>query len=303
MTQASSHLSKGISSTPSAPSAPTVLKLLAHDVRWRLISALAHSDLRVQDLATLLAEPQNLISYHLRQMREGGIVQEHRSAADGRDVYYALDLPYLQSLYVETAELLHPAILDAGLLGALRDETETQASEETTRLADGRFGQLVSGARGLPSVLPSALAHPHARVLFLCTHNSARSQMAEGIMRLVAPEVTVYSAGSAPTRVHPLAVSTLGAMGIDISQQRAKHVDEFRGESFTHIVTLCDIVREGCPAFPGSPTTMHWSFPDPSLVHERDGARERAFSQTALQLFTRLRYLLPVIQRQAPHVA
>ncbi len=89
---------------------PDFLKLLAHDVRWKILSVLARSDFCVQELVRLLDYPQNLVSYHLRRLREQDIITERRSSADGRDIYYSLDLDTLHRLYVSTAEALHPAL-------------------------------------------------------------------------------------------------------------------------------------------------------------------------------------------------
>jgi len=191
-------------------------------------------------------------------------VTERRSSADGRDVYYSLDLDALRVRYFATGEALHPML--------------------TTNTANP-----ASTAKG---------AHHPTRVLFLCTHNSARSQMAEGILRhLGGSRVAVFSAGSHPADVHPDAVRVLAAMGIDISQQRAKHLDEFTNQAFDYIITVCDRVREVCPLFPNDPEQIHWSFPDPAAV-EDDTAREHAFQQTARQLVTRIRHLIALIDHQ-----
>lgn len=145
----------------------------------------------------------------------------------------------------------------------------------------------------------SSLPGKHVRVLFLCTENSARSQMAEGILRhLSGGRIEVFSAGSHPSSVHPYAIQVLAAMGIDISQQKSKHLDEFRDQSFDYIVTVCDRVRESCPTFPGDPEGIHWSFIDPAAVKGSDKDRYRAFEQVALQLITRLRYFLILIERE-----
>jgi protein-tyrosine-phosphatase len=87
-------------------------------------------------------------------------------------------------------------------------------------------------------------------------------------------------------------------MGIDIKQQRSKHLDEFRDQSFDYIVTVCDRVRESCPTFPGDPERVHWSFPDPAAVEGSEQERYHAFEQVALQLVTRIRYLLILIERE-----
>lgn len=238
---------------------PGILKLLAHTVRWQIVAALAQSDYRVQELETRLARPQNLVSYHLRLLREGGLVGERRSSADGRDAYYTLHLDTLRAAYQAGGEALHPALACA------------------------------TGPQTPP-------ARPY-RVLFLCTHNSARSQLAEGILRAAGGErVEVFSAGNEVTAVHPLAIRAAAERGLDISQQHAKPMDEFAGQSFDTIITVCDRVREVCPVFPGDPPHIHWSLPDPTAVTGPEEAQYQAFRQTAQELSTRITYLLMMIR-------
>ncbi len=136
------------------------------------------------------------------------------------------------------------------------------------------------------------------RVLFLCTHNAARSQMAEGILRdLSRGTVDVSSAGTEPAGVHPLAARALRDMNIDVRRQRSKHVDEFAGQTFDVVVTLCDSARELCPVFPGDPERIHWSFSDPGAVAGTEEERLQAFKHTARELATRLRPFLSVVER------
>ena len=138
------------------------------------------------------------------------------------------------------------------------------------------------------------------RLLFLCTHNAARSQIAEGILRdLSKGTVEVYSAGTEPTDVHPLAIRALQEVGTDISAQRSKYVDEFAGQTFDFVVTLCDNAREVCPVFPGAPERIHWSFSDPGAVQGTEEERLQSFSQTARELAMRLRPFLSLVER--PH--
>lgn len=245
---------------------PDLLKLLAHDVRWKILVLLGRSDYRVQEIVHLLEQPQNLVSYHLRRLYDQNLVTERRSTADGRDIYYSLDLDMLHKLYFATGESLHPAL---------------------------------SNTESLPQEASSPLPRKQARVLFLCTENSARSQMAEGILRhLSNGQVEAFSAGSNPSNLHPYTIQVMAAMGIDISQQRSKHFDEFRGQSFDRIITVCDRVRESCPTFPGDPERIHWSFIDPAAIEGSDKERYHAFEQVALQLTTRIRYLLILLERE-----
>ena len=240
--------------------APTFLKLLAHDVRWQILAALARSDLRVQELVAIVDKPINLVSYHLKLLRGNEIVHERRSSADGRDIYYSLDLALLHELYRRSGAQLHPG-LAVGLA----------------------VQQHVDGRDSL-------------RVLFVCTQNRARSQMAEGILRhLSGGQVMVQSAGIRPGEVHPLAVQTLGELGIDITAQRSKHLDAVADRVFDRVITVCDQAREQCPSFAGSPACIHWSIADPIAAAEQfadENARVELFARTAQELITRIQFLL-----------
>jgi len=102
------------------------------------------------------------------------------------------------------------------------------------------------------------------RVLFICTHNSARSQMAEGLLNaFYGDKYEGYSAGVTPTKVNPYVVKSMAEIGIDISRNHSKSIEEFRGENFNYVVTVCDSAREACPFFPGE-EVIHKSFDDPS---------------------------------------
>jgi arsenate reductase len=113
------------------------------------------------------------------------------------------------------------------------------------------------------------------RILVLCTGNSARSQMAEGLLRHMCPAKTeIVSAGTAPTHLHPESVAALAELGIDISHHTSKHVDTVSSLPFDVLITVCDHAREVCPILPGVPRQLHWSLPDPAAVDEarRPGA-------------------------------
>lgn len=116
------------------------------------------------------------------------------------------------------------------------------------------------------------------RVLILCTANSARSQMAEGLLRADhGDRFEVESAGSRATLVRPEAIAVLGELGIDISGHRSKVVDEFAGETFDYVLTVCDNAKETCPVYPGHGTRVHHNFPDPAAVQGSEGERLAAF--------------------------
>ena len=132
-------------------------------------------------------------------------------------------------------------------------------------------------------------------MLFLCTGNSGRSQIAEALtVELSAGAVEAWSAGSHPKPLHDDAVRVMHERGIDISRKRSKHLDELVGRRFDTVITLCDRVREVCPEFPSHPRLVHWSIPDPA--QERSArASLAAFERTAAELETRIRFLLPTL--------
>jgi protein-tyrosine-phosphatase/DNA-binding transcriptional ArsR family regulator len=244
-------------------SPPAFLRLAADPLRWRLLSELARSDRRVRELCGLLERPQSLVSYHLGQLRAEGVVSSRRSAADGRDSYYVLDLTRCGELLATSGGLLHPAL----------------------RLAAAPPREWDRGSR---------LTGP--RVLFLCTGNSARSQIAEALIQELAGDaVEARSAGSRPKPLHPNAVRVMHERGIDLSGRRSKHVSEFAEEHFDYVISLCDRVREVCPEFPDQPDLIHWSIPDPAREGSTDAQTYPAFRRTASELATRVRFLLELI--------
>lgn len=246
-------------------STPPVLGLLDHDVRWQLVQALTRSDRRVQELVAIVGKPMNLVSYHLKRLRDGHFVHERRSTADARDVYYSLDLEQLRGAFLQAGAELHPAFAEGTAL-------------HTSSAMDDASAPI--------------------RVLFLCTHNSARSQMAEALLRkLGSARVEAHSAGTEPAKVHELALQVMHEMDVDTTAQRSKHVDEFRGESFDYIITVCDRAREECPVFPGEPEQVHWSFADPAEVKGSEETQLAAFREVGMQLNTRLRYFWLAINR------
>jgi arsenate reductase (thioredoxin) len=117
-----------------------------------------------------------------------------------------------------------------------------------------------------------------ARVLFLCTHNSARSQMAEGLLRhLAGDRFEAYSAGTEATYVRPLAIRAMDEIGVDISGQESKMLERYLGEPFDYVITVCDDANEACPFFPGAKNRLHWSLPDPSAAKGSEEERLAVF--------------------------
>jgi len=235
----------------------TVLQALSDPVRLAIVRQLALTDMRAGEVVERLHAPQNAVSYHLKQLRALGLLRDHRSSLDGRDIYYGLDLERLSALYAAAGSALHPGI------------------------APGPPGEPAAGTAERP-----------LRVLFLCTHNSARSQLAEGIIRyLGGGQVEAYSAGSRPYAVHPEALALLEGWGVDTSRHVSKSLERFREQTFDYVITVCDRVRESCPTFPGDPKQIHWSLPDPAAVEDVE-ARSRTFQQVFRELQVRIRYLL-----------
>jgi arsenate reductase len=134
----------------------------------------------------------------------------------------------------------------------------------------------------------------HRRVLVLCTGNSARSQMAEGLLRHDGGEAfEVASAGTHPTRVRPEAVQVMSEIGIDISSHWSKSIDHFAGQAFDVVLTVCDHANEACPVFPGAATRLHHSFADPAAVVGSEEQRLAAFREVRDQLRGYLRDQFP----------
>jgi arsenate reductase len=139
------------------------------------------------------------------------------------------------------------------------------------------------------------------RVLILCTGNSARSQMAEGLWRhLGGDRYEVFSAGTHPSHVRPGAIAVMAELGIDLSGRRSKSVDEFAGQPFDLVVTVCDHARELCPVYPEITRRLHWSFPDPAAVEGSEDRRLAAFRNIRDQIAGQLRAFLASEGQLAP---
>lgn len=248
-------------------SVPPPLRLIADAVRWRLLRELAAGDLRVRELVAALGEPQSLVSYHLRQLRSGGLVTARRSSFDGRDIYYSLDLAGCAHALADAAAALHPGLASAPpTLPPAGDEART----------------------GAP---------PPRRVLFVCTGNSGRSPIAAALLRHGGGRrVRAASAGTRPRPLHPAAAAVLrDRYRIDISDHQPTHVAAVASTPFDYVISLCDKARETCPPFAGSPRLVHWSLPDPAADAATPRAAYAGFERTAAELSTRISFLLPVL--------
>src|SRR3954451_3589651 len=182
---------------------PEFIRMISHPLRWGMVAALAHSDLRVRELCGVVGEPQNLVSYHLRLLRIGGLVTSRRSSFDARDSYYHLDLDRCAKGLAHAAASLHPIL---------------QMSSSPKQAAEG------------------------SSVLFVCSGNSARSPIAQALLRHRAGDhVQVSSAGTHPKdRLHPHAIRVLRERySVDIKGQTPRSVDLVRGQRFDHLITVC----------------------------------------------------------------
>ena len=239
---------------------PEFLQLAGHPLRWRLLKELARSDRAVHELTELAGEPQSLVSYHLAKLRDGHLVEARRSSADRRDTYYTLDLSNAGSQLSAAGAALHP------------------------------------GLRLSPPAPGDRLRAP-VRVLFLCTGNSARSQMAEALAR--SRGIEAYSAGSHPKPLHPNALRAVReAFSLDLADFKSKHLDVFATQRFDWVISLCDRVREVCPQFPGQPETAHWSIANP-VTGEPDDVTYPLFAQTAAELASRIDFLRATLAETA----
>ncbi|MFD3602633.1 ArsR family transcriptional regulator, partial [Streptomyces sp. NPDC058656] len=255
------HMGSRPSDVDVAP--PEFVRLAAHPLRWRLLTELGDGDYRVRELVERVGEPQNLVSYHLRLLRDGGLVTARRSSFDGRDSYYRLDLERCAEALAASGAALHPAL--------------RQAPTPPRRAVVGARARRVA-------------------VLFVCTGNSARSPIAAALLRHhTAGRITADSAGTRPKpQVHPHAVRVLlESFGIDLSGRRTQHVDDLAGRHFDHVITLCDKAREVCPEF--GPRRVHWSMADPGAAGDTGQAGYAAFQHAAADIDVRIQHLMPVL--------
>jgi arsenate reductase len=136
------------------------------------------------------------------------------------------------------------------------------------------------------------------RVLFLCTGNSARSIIGAALLKQIGAEAfEVYSAGTHPKGINPYTKRVLEPLGIDLSGERSKGVDEYAGETFDYVITVCDSAAEECPVFPGAPERIHWSFVDPAAAEGTDEEKLAAFDRTVREMQMRLRTFVELAKR------
>jgi protein-tyrosine-phosphatase/DNA-binding transcriptional ArsR family regulator len=239
---------------------PLLMQMASHPLRWALLTELAACDRRVRELAASVDEPQNLVSYHLRLLRVGGLVDSRRSSFDGRDSYYHLNLARCAAAFGEAAATLHPALV----------------STTATTAATGSVLFLCTGNSARSPMAAALLRHR--------SHGQIR----------------VASAGSHPkARIHQYAVRLMrDDYSIDLSKGRPHPLTEMTRRPFDHVITLCDKVYEYVRE-KGPPPTMHWSLPDPTAPDDSGQAHYKQFRRVANEIDTRIQYLLPVLAHRA----
>ena len=224
-------------------------------LRLRLLLALAQREYTLAELTESLDVPPIVAAQELSALCEARLVGRYAPADGSLLTTYALD----------------------------RTQLDTQCTMALAVFFPGFDEERV------PLIEDEDLTIPQPRVLFLCTYNAASSQMAEGILHhLSAGRVAAFSAGSAPTALHPLAIQTLAQAGIDVSDHRPKHLALYRDMRFDYVITLCDCRSEICPTFPGTAEHHLWPVADPSLDAESEEARRAAFARTADDLMGRV---------------
>lgn len=201
------------------------------------------------------------MSYHLQKPHAHGLILEHLSIADGREIYYGIHLSHNRKLFQSALLELYPS---------LADDSEP-----------------------LPTL-------PQIRVLFLCTHNGARSQMAEGFLRAKDHrQFQAFSAGTDPRAVHPNDIQAMLEHQIDLGGQQSKSLDQYVHDPFDYILTVCDRAWENCPTFPGQPVRIHWSVADPVAQEGSNEDPLPAFRAAAAELEERVEYFIAQVRGQA----
>ena len=265
---------------------------------------------------TELARRAGVAASAVRWYEQEGVLPGPVRAANGYRTYEEVDLARLRLVLSLRRLGLSPE--DAGRLARLCLERGAVDLDLAPLLADQRHaiarqradldrleGELldleatIAAAGRATRREPSMSADP-IRVLFVCTHNSARSQIAEALLRRYgAADFEVHSAGTEVTRVNPYAIRVLDELGIDWSGARSKSITEFLDQRFDYVITVCDRARATCPVFPGSSNTLHWGLDDPSEVEGTDEERLAAFRRTATEVTARLRPFIEVALRAA----
>ncbi len=252
----------------------------------------------------------------VRFYEQSGVLPHAPRRANGYREYGASELARLQ--LVVALRRLGLAPVDAGRLAALCMErgevdldlapliaTQRAAVERQRSDLDRLDAELTdleltiqAAGRARRSSEGNAMSVEPIRALFICTGNSARSQIAEALLRdFGGADFEVFSAGTEPKGVNPYAVRVLAEIEIDWSGARSKSVTEFLGRPFDYVITVCDRARQTCPVFPGNHNTLHWGLDDPAEVEGTDERKLEAFRHTRIEVATRLRPFVELARR------
>lgn len=253
-----------------------ILKALADETRLRIITLLTHGELNVQELMTILALPQSNISRHLAFLKNAGLVTSRRK---GVSIYYALNRqsqPFVHCIF----DCLNSNLKDEPILQ--RDYASYQKQISHYELASEHSSE-----------------KPVKKILFVCSHNSARSQMAETFANLLGKgEVAAESAGLEPGSLNQYVVEVMKEKNIDITENKTKSVFELfkQGRLYNYVITVCDeSVAEQCPTFPGILERIHWSFADPSTVEGSYNEKLNQIREIRDQIYDRVSELIHYI--------
>lgn len=261
------------------------LKLLAHPVRLRILDVLRVGPECVCHLEALLDKPQPYVSQQLRLLRKANVIVDERR---GHNIYYRLTD---KTVYGWLDQILGPATEDPALIH-LKKTLPCLCPTCDASLQ-------VSFSQGVP---PQNVEMSKAKLLFLCTGNSARSQMAEGFLRAYADdEFEVYSAGLEPRGLHPLAAAVMEEAGIDISHQTSTDLRAYLGRiHFAYLITVCARAEENCPAafLESSGERLDWYFDDPAAFEGSEAEKVMEFRKTRDQIDRRINEWLHRRHRQ-----
>lgn len=240
------------------------LKALADPTRLQVFSLVSKGELCVCEIAEQLHVTQSSVSQHLSRLRLAGLVEESR---EGKWVFYAVRKEAYDELLKELASIV-PSV-------------PGEAFRPQRRID------------GCPSAVRPVRRRRMMRILFLCTANSCRSQIAEGWAKaLRSADIEAYSAGTRPSTVNPLAAKVMAEVGANLSSHRSKSVDEFRDQKFDYAVTLCGSAKEECPVLLGAGKLVHVGFPDPAVAV---GTEEEVLAE-----FRRVRDMIRVFVERLP---
>ncbi len=262
--------------TPTYPELAELLKTLADPHRLEVLNLIIEGTHTSRALAAATGLPTNLLSHHLKALREAGLVQASRDPHDQRWQYFVPNITRLTEVQFLLSHFLHPARIQPRRGG-------TGPGGQPAAYAPPRHIQLEKEFR---------MTSNKTKVIFLCTGNSARSQMAEALLRQHAgDDFEVYSAGTEPKGMNPYTVQVMQELGVDMSAHHSKSVREFLGHmNFGYVITVCDDAEENCPAvFLSQGQHLHWSFEDPAKATGSEEDIRAKFREIRGQIDGRIR--------------